>query len=82
MHLSVNGAVYANGLQLGNRRPGCIRLVKSRIHYREPVKDRLAVLSACLGSTRAVGHVHCQGSSLEISRKILEDDDEPSQQAL
>lgn len=27
MHLSVNGAVYANGLQLGNRRPGCVRLV-------------------------------------------------------
>ena len=28
MHLSVNGAVYANGLRLGNRRPGCVRLVK------------------------------------------------------
>ena len=28
-----------------------------------------------------MGHVHCQGSSLEISRKILEDDNEPHSKA-
>lgn len=53
MHLSVNGAVYANGIRLGNRGPGCIRLVKSTIHYQEPVKDRVAMFSACCGSHKS-----------------------------
>lgn len=58
MHLSVNGAVYANGLRLGNMRPGCIRLVKSTIHYQEPVKERLKRLVPAVGPRRAAGRVH------------------------
>lgn len=55
MHLSVNGAVYANGLRLGTGRPGCIRLLTSTIHYQEPVKDRLAASCAAVGPIGAGG---------------------------
>lgn len=57
MRLSVNGAVYANGLRLGNGRPGRIRLLKSTIHYQEPVKDRLAASSAAVGLIGAGGRM-------------------------
>lgn len=40
VYLSVNGAVDANGLRLGSRGPGCIRLLESPARSQELVKDR------------------------------------------